>query len=200
MARLFKIIQIMCALLIGGTSAQALTLDIQNGILFGASDVDVHGKLYDVQFVDGSCNDLFNGCDPASFTFQHSVFADQASDALLTQVLQDTGSGNFDTNPTLIHGCETSTNDLCIVATPFDSFTVNLSLMSLAYNYVIESQDQILSDFAISNSSSMEGLTYGVYAVWSPVPDTTAPEPATLTCLGIGLIAMGAISRRRKQL
>jgi len=179
-------------------STQALTLDIQDGILMGASDVDVLGKLYDVQFIDGSCNNLFNGCDPAAFTFQRSFVADAASQALLDQVFRDSGSGNFDTNPMLIHGCETSSNDLCIVATPFDTFTVDFSLMSLAYNYVIESQDQILSDFPISNSSSMEGLTYGVYAVWSPAPDASVPEPATLACLGIGLIAMSVAPRRRK--
>ncbi len=50
--------------------AQAATLDIVGGILHGASGVDVGGTLYDVEFLDGTCIVLFNGCDQSSdFTF-----------------------------------------------------------------------------------------------------------------------------------
>jgi hypothetical protein len=51
-------------------SAQAATLDIQAGQLFGATGVDVAGTLYDVQFIDGTCAALYIGCElsnPGSF-------------------------------------------------------------------------------------------------------------------------------------
>jgi hypothetical protein len=49
----------------------------------GASDVLVDGSLYDVQFLDGTCIDLYDGCDEVSdFTFQTSASAVLASQAL----------------------------------------------------------------------------------------------------------------------
>ena len=52
------------------------------------------GNLYDVQFLDGSCISLFNGCDDVSdFTFQTQAAAILASQALLDQVLLDGGGG-----------------------------------------------------------------------------------------------------------
>ena len=48
---------------IGVSTSHGLMLDIRNGELFGASDVNVNGTLYDVAFQDGTCIDLYNGCD-----------------------------------------------------------------------------------------------------------------------------------------
>ena len=42
---------------------------VVGGQLVGATNVDVGGTFYDVTFVEGSCNTLFNGCDPSEFTF-----------------------------------------------------------------------------------------------------------------------------------
>ena len=68
-------------------SAQAATLNVVGGQLMGASNVLVDGNLYDVQFLDGTCIDLYNGCDEASdFTFQTQASAVLASQALLDQL------------------------------------------------------------------------------------------------------------------
>ena len=90
-------------------SAQAATLDIQGGQLFGATGVDVAGTLYDVQFIDGTCAALYIGCElsnPGSFGDQ--TFALLASQALDTQVFIDSGLGNFDSDPQLTNGCNAS--------------------------------------------------------------------------------------------
>ena len=52
-------------------SLDAATLIVNgNGILTGATGVNLNGTLYDVEFVDGTCEALFNGCDSfEDFTF-----------------------------------------------------------------------------------------------------------------------------------
>jgi hypothetical protein len=87
-------------------AAQAATLNVVGGQLMGASGVLVDGSLYDVQFLDGTCIDLYNGCDEASdFTFQTEASAVLASQALLDQVFLDGVDGLFDTSPQLTNGC-----------------------------------------------------------------------------------------------
>ena len=49
-----------------GLAARAATPDVVDGELVGASDVLVDGTLYDVKFQDGTCVDLFDGCDEVS--------------------------------------------------------------------------------------------------------------------------------------
>lgn len=43
-------------------AAASLLID-SNGILIGATGVQVGGNSYDVSFVDGSCVTLFSGCE-----------------------------------------------------------------------------------------------------------------------------------------
>jgi hypothetical protein len=84
---LLKLILAAALVLMAG-GVQAVTLDVVGAQLMGASNVLVDGSLYDVQFVDGSCIDVFNGCDDVSdFTFQSQAVASLASQALVDQVL-----------------------------------------------------------------------------------------------------------------
>ena len=89
-------------------SAQAVTLNVDSGTgqLLGATEVDVDGVLYDVDFVEGSCVALFDGCDSTSdFTFTTSTAALAAANALQSQVFTDTVAGNFNTEPELTFCC-----------------------------------------------------------------------------------------------
>lgn len=107
-------------LLIWTAAAKAVTLNVDfSGQLRGASGVDVAGVLYDVEFEEGSCNELFGGCDTdADFPFATPEAARQASLALLDQVFLDGPSGEFDTSPELTFGC--SLTSFCFVLTPFE--------------------------------------------------------------------------------
>ena len=76
------------ALLLASSHGLAATPDVVDGQLVGAFDVSVGGTLYDVTFQDGTCVDLFDGCDEVSdFAFPTSSAANSASFALLAQVL-----------------------------------------------------------------------------------------------------------------
>ena len=84
---------LLAALFLSAAGANAATLNVVDGILYGASDVDVLGQLYDVEFLDGTCIALFSGCDSTSdFAFTTLTGARTAAGALLSQVFVDSAS------------------------------------------------------------------------------------------------------------
>jgi hypothetical protein len=107
------------------SSAQAasITLDA-TGVLLGAKNVIVNGAQYDVEFLDGTCADVFGACDIAQFAFATESDARAASAALLDQVFLDGALGNFDSNLKLTNGCNTAWDiDQCFVFTPYGTFS-----------------------------------------------------------------------------
>ncbi len=81
-----KFALVATASLVLSFSAHAATvLTNSGGLITGATGVDVGGTSYDVAFLDGSCNSLFDGC--TDFTFTTGAEAAVASYALFEQVL-----------------------------------------------------------------------------------------------------------------
>ena len=105
------------AFMASGAQAATLNVDGATGQLLGASGVEVGGILYNVVFLDGTCIDLYGGCeDDFDFTFQSSEDALEASQVLLDLVFIDGPLGNFDTESELTNECGGS---FCNVYTPF---------------------------------------------------------------------------------
>jgi len=51
-------------------NANAVVLLVDgSGVLTGATGVNISGTLFDVAFEGGTCDSVFNGCDPAEFAF-----------------------------------------------------------------------------------------------------------------------------------
>ena len=181
--------------------AEAADLVIDGSKLQGATSVSVDGTLYDVEFVDGECPALFNGCDAASdFAAGSQATANLFAEALRDQVLVDGAQGNFDSDPELAAGCGTGQTQ-CIFITPYDVDASN-SLGVWFYNNATGA-DTILSTPASTPfgfATSSPSITWARWTLHSAaaVPSGSWPASVGLTLL-IAWIGQRSIRPRGEQ-
>jgi hypothetical protein len=156
------------------------------GTLTGATGVSVNGAMYDVEFMDGSCNSLFSDC--SSFVFNTSSSAEAASHALVDTVF----SRGFANGSSLIGGCFDAA---CHVFTPFGpggTYTVVHSA-SLYATFPPE----VRLDSRIINTGQTANMSYITWAVWSASP---VPEAGTMPLAVLGGIVLVAVQRCRRRI
>lgn len=186
----------LSAFILSPRPAQALSLQVNgSGILTGATDVNVGGNLYNVQFLDGTCAALFNGCDQVTdFTFQSQAAAIQAGQALVGQVYP----GAFDDSPELIQGC--SSTFFCSAVTPYALFPGSPGAFAVfAVNYDPTFNGTGENGLAVSSLNDSTGNISSTWARWTPAAANPVPEPATITLFGLGLGALVLWDYRRRQ-
>lgn len=197
-------------------AAQALTLDIRDGALYGAQGVLIGGSFiagstpeagyfsggvsYDVEFIDGKCTEIFNGCNEASdFTFTTENAAATATQSLLNQVFR---YGEFDDYADRTNGI--SYENVGFLVTPWG---VAGSLIEKVFgeNYSITgllAVDRVTRNARhINVNSDSGGGSDWVYVKWTlsePVV-SAVPLPAALPLYGAGLATMGLIGWHRKR-
>ena len=166
-----------------------------SGRLTGAHNVRVAGTLYDVTFVDGTCVDVFAGCDAVS-DFQFAAFEDAiaTASALLRQVFVDAPAvGDFDTHPELTFGC--TDRFQCGAAIPAGITGGGVVFGALAINsptFDVESNFNLLTGFDTGGDTIIaRQLVWARFTAAEPVP-----EPASLMLVGSGLAIVRLLRRR----
>jgi len=181
-------------------SVNAVQLQVSGGVLFGATGVDVGGVLYDVAFRDGTCTELFGGCESSlNFAFGTQAAALQASTALLSYVFIDGPVGSFDSEPANINGC--IDEGVCITVTPYGVVNINLGSFLVLNSLTLNNSpsrgaDEVnLTRFPLRSFDDLRGDGVFNYAVWARSA-TATPEPGVMGLLAIGLLSFAATRRR----
>ncbi|MGD2173732.1 MAG: PKD domain-containing protein [Gammaproteobacteria bacterium] len=136
------------------------TLIFDQGKLSGATDVEILGEFYDVEFVDGTCAQFYDGCDESfDFFFTSEGVANEASRALAEQVFPGIA-------PTSIRGCSLNISDIC------DAFTPWNTLVTVSIARVIAPDDaRFVGNGAIAANLDLNDSPFATYAIWSPSID-----------------------------
>lgn len=189
---MYRIVALSCALVFGATAAPAATILVNGlGTLLRAEDVIVGSQSYAVDFLDGTCIDLFGGCNEATdFTFMNSEDALAASEALLAQVFIDASWGLFDSSPSPPRGCDVPTHR-CVIFTPFGFVDPLAVTVAVAINTRLESGDAASADFLASPDLDTSFDSAATYARWALIP-----EPGTGLLMTGGLALLSARKRR----
>lgn len=170
-------------------SANAILL-MTDGLLTGAKNVSVEGKLYDVSF-SRFCTLAEEGCTKFAFTSRDSARA--AAIALLEQVFVNGPLGEFDSKPQLTSHCNDF--DSCRTYIPYfyrgaGNFT---SVTAINGRYPDNYSDGVGLEIVSAYGPRNEGQVFN-FATFKVSP---VPEPTSIAMMALGLAVL-AFSRRQK--
>lgn len=196
LANTLRTLAAACALAVASQAGAAVLQVNSNGILTGATGVNVGGTFYDVTFADGSCNSLFNGCVQSEFAFKTVSDGSLAAQALLDQVFIDGPVGQFDSIPESL-GCTTGTQ-LCITLIPY-SVLPPISVQLTASRNVLGAGNGFnrAEQVRLENFVDTVSINHMNYAIFQLAAPTAVPEPTSIALFGLALAGL-AFNRRRK--
>jgi len=160
----------------------------------GIQGLQVGDSLFDVDFVEGSCESVFGTCEQGSFFFDEAEQAKQASAALLNYIGSDA--------PDNVLGCES--NAKCYIYTPYDywdSYTKVLTYFAFNTEGDAGPSDAV-KFFRLYNADtfdSSEGIRgeQRVWAVWSEASVSQVPVPAGVWLFGSAILALIVYRKKR---
>lgn len=170
--------------------------------MVGASGVVVDGVEYDVEFIAGTCFQLFTQCNEVSdFFFDDDVSAFLATQALLNQVLLDGPEGQFDSLPELTEGCFTSLSATeCRIVTPYgfesDPFRVIVEAGIALNRRPANGEDLPLFQTIDATFNTANSGSY-TFARWTPSRQVPVQTPLGAVIATALVVAAGVHALRR---
>ena len=185
--------------------AAILQIDPITNNITGISGLNVGDQIYDVTFVEGTCVELFSGCDEKTdFFFQDITASRAAYTEMLSQVFVDSTLGQFDSNPALTFGCESFAE--CNIWTPMIAEGSGLGGSNLVFSILRNSSvagldvgTGLLLSAPLSINSDTTLNTRAVFAKWSGSNVSPVPLPASIWLLFSGLIGLISLGRKNKK-
>ena len=172
-----------------GHGATAANITVVGGQAVGVTGLNVDGELYNVDFVDGSCVDIFSGC-----TTQSDLQFDNAGSFAAATALFNVFDGTtFDDSPSLMSGTNVDgclAPAICQIFVPSQIGTGALIFGYLFRNFSSSSPNT--DDVVFASDDIGDNASNTMMAVF-----TAVPLPAGLPMLGAGLVVFGLIRRRR---
>lgn len=179
-----------------------VTLNVVGGELLGASNVDVNGTLFDVEFVDGTCAAIFDGCDSVSdFDFPTRDLATAAATSLGDSVFIDGPLGNFGSDPTLTVGIDSIAQfRRATILVPYRfSSTPGIERFEGRSFLNFEGRPDVLTFSSVPLSFDLSDLEDWTFARFTPSQIAAVPLPAGGFLLLAALAGYGALAARRKR-
>lgn len=189
----------VCAFAAVSQASATPTLLITDGILTGANNVEVNGKLYNVAFVNSICNVMSNCSEPV-FELATQSNAQAAAQALLDQVFVDSSDGNFDSVPSNVSNCKNSPYCQTFIPYALTDWNLNqfyaldvINLSGAGIDHINQNMNAMVNRFVLEEGW---GSNFAVFTSANEVPNDV-PEPGSIALIGISLAGL-AFARRRK--
>ncbi|WP_101760519.1 hypothetical protein [Oceanicoccus sp. KOV_DT_Chl] len=185
-----KILAILGFLILPLISNAAVTiLTDSNGQIYGAEGIEVNNSFYSIRLSEGSCIDIFNGCDQVTdFTFHTFDEAMLASQALVDQLF----IGAWDRTDDSLLGCDDEFYcGLLTVYNPYDGHFFSL----LALHGVSAIGNGVGDHSAYAAWDTTYEDKY-VFVIWSHTQPAMVPVPAAIWLFGSAMIGLVSIKRK----
>lgn len=189
---------ILTFLLSTGAAATPMLTTDGSGNVTGATGLEAGGATYSMEFVDGSCIDLFDGCDsnadfivPGTGDVTHGSLLSTFFDAFIASELT-ADDGSLDAQPDIAIGCERVSLDFCTTVAPTASHssTEYVALQFTNRPYDVDFLDEPPITRIQLNSVDLTNKTFFNHARFALQP-TAAPLPGTLPLVALGLLVLG---------
>lgn len=146
--------------------------------LQGAKGVTVNGLIYDVEFLDGTCIEIYSGCDDVSdFSFNTEMEADAASQALLEQVFSN--GDIYDDRPELTRGISGVVGQLytpyLIFFSPGATLISSDGVQNAPSTQYLDENICGLGHCSLFKGSDFATFDQSAYVRWSPVSAVPIP-------------------------
>lgn len=166
------------------TANAAPILLYESGALTGVQGIIINGQRFNVDFMEGSCDVVFDYCQERNFRFKDSSSAAAATAALATQVF---GAGDPKGD---IPGCYSVVD--CWFMTPYATDE------NWVYVAAFHNATEMPDTFDVRPFEKDATYINVTFARWG-MQTREVPEPGSITLFSIAIAGLGAICRKRRR-